>query len=262
MLKIFDGWAVLLYTFALMFGRVWLILPVILLSCQAQAKVVIPAHQGENPKMSTLNAQSGQNARVRYLALGDSYTSGESVAESERWPVQLVERLRQQGFDVEDAQIVAHNGWSTGDLAAGIEQAGINPPYDLVSLLIGVNNQFRGYSREDYREEFAALLEQSIAFADGNPQRVFVLSIPDWGMTPFAGGADQGTIAADIDAFNAINRAESERRGVYYIDITPLSRQANGDLSLIAEDGLHPSGKMYTGWVELALPAAVEALEP
>jgi len=212
--------------------------------------------------MSTSTAQSGPSARLRYLALGDSYTTGESVAESERWPVQLVERLRQQGFDFEDAQIVAQNGWATRDLAAGIEQAGISPPYDLVSLLIGVNNQFRGYDRENYRAEFAALLEQAIAFAGGDPQRVLVLSIPDWGATPFAADADQGAIAADIDAFNAINRAESERSGVYYIDITPLSRQASDDLSLIAEDGLHPSGQMYTGWVELALPVAVEALEP
>lgn len=212
--------------------------------------------------MPTTPTPASSSMPLRFLALGDSYTIGESVSEAERWPVQLAERLRQHGFVISDVQIVARTGWTTAELAEGIAQAEIRPPYDLVSLLIGVNNQYRGYPQASYRAEFIALLDQAIAYAGGDPQRVLVLSIPDWGVTPFAAGADRAAIAADIDAFNAINREESERHGVHYIDVTPLSRQAAQDLSLIAPDGLHPSGKMYAGWVELALPAAVAALNP
>jgi lysophospholipase L1-like esterase len=237
-----------------------LILLLVLTACEGP----FPADhtEGTNPKMSSTSMPSPQGKALRFLALGDSYTIGESVPEAERWPVQLVGRLRQKGLAFADPQIIARTGWTTGELADGIEQAEVSPPYDLVSLLIGVNNQYRGYPQEAYRDEFASLLDQAIIFAGGDPKRVLVLSIPDWGVTPFAAGSDVKAIAADIDAFNAINREESERRGVHSIDVTPLSRQAADDPSLIAPDGLHPSGKMYAGWVELALPAALEALNP
>lgn len=190
---------------------------------------------------------------MNYLALGDSYTIGESVPEAERWPVQLVARLRQQGFNITPPLIIARTGWTTAELTAGIAQANPQGPFDLVSLLIGVNNQYRGYDQEEYRQEFTALLEQAIGFAGGNAGRVFVLSIPDWGVTPFAAGRNVAQITAEIDAFNSINQAESARLGVAYIDITPISRQAVNDGSLIAGDGLHPSGKMYAEWVEAVL---------
>ncbi|MCB8975066.1 MAG: SGNH/GDSL hydrolase family protein [Ardenticatenaceae bacterium] len=196
----------------------------------------------------------------RYLALGDSYTIGESVAVDERWPVQLVTALRAQGINISDPEIIAKTGWTTGELAEGIALAQPRGPYDLVSLLIGVNNQYRGLSEEQYREQFVELLETAVTLADHNPSRVFVLSIPDWGVTPFGQRRDFREVSAAIDAFNAINRAETESRGIAYIDITPNSRQAIDDRTLIADDGLHPSGEMYRQWVELILPEAERLL--
>jgi lysophospholipase L1-like esterase len=190
----------------------------------------------------------------QYLALGDSYTIGESVAVGDRWPVQLVARLRADGLSLAAPQIVAQTGWTTDELGAGIETADLTPPYDLVSLLIGVNNQYRGRSTEEYRQQFNTLLQQALRFAGDDPHKVIVLSIPDWGVTPFAADRSGRQIAAEIDAFNAINRTETQRLGAHYMDITPISRQAQTDPHLTAGDGLHPSGQMYTAWVELVLP--------
>ena len=195
---------------------------------------------------------------MRFLALGDSYTIGESVAEAERWPVQLVTRLQQQGIPMTTPEIVAKTGWTTDELAAGIQAAKPQKPYDLVSLLIGVNNQYRGRGQEEYRQQLFNLLQQAIVFAGADPTRVIVLSIPDWGVTPFAAGQDRAAIATEIDTFNAINRAEAEKARVWYVDVTAVSRQASADPTLIAPDGLHPSGKMYAAWVELALPVVLE----
>ena len=196
---------------------------------------------------------------IRYLALGDSYTIGTAVAEEERWPNQLADRLRAQGLQV-DVTIIAHNGWTTDELWQGIREQNPQPPFDMVSLLIGVNNQYRGYDIEQYRRQFANLLSEAIEYASGDPTRVFVLSIPDWGVTPFAEGRDRAQIAKEIDAFNAVNREEALRAGVRYVDVTPASRQAANDPSLIAGDGLHPSGKMYAAWVDLALPIVMNML--
>ncbi|MCL4265860.1 MAG: SGNH/GDSL hydrolase family protein [Anaerolineae bacterium] len=195
---------------------------------------------------------------MRFLALGDSYTIGESVAENERWPVQLADRLHEQGIRLAAPEIIAKTGWTTDELAAGIKAAQPQGPYDLVSLLIGVNNQYRGRSPEEYRAQFADLLPQAIAFAGGDPARVIVLSIPDWGVTPFAARLDGAAIATEIDVFNAINRAEAEKAGVWYVDVTAVSRQAATDPTLIADDGLHPSGNMYTAWVGLVLPVVLQ----
>lgn len=197
---------------------------------------------------------------LSYLALGDSYTIGESVAEAERWPVQLVARLRAEGLPIADPQIVAQTGWTTAELMAGIETAVFHPPYHLVTLLIGVNNQYRGRAQAEYREQFAALLQQAIQFASNDPGRVIVLSIPDWGVTPFAADRDRQQIGAEIDAFNAINRDETARAGAHYVDITPISRRAKDRLDYTAVDNLHPAGQMYTAWVELLLPTARAAL--
>jgi len=197
---------------------------------------------------------------MRFLALGDSYTIGESVAPAERWPAQLAVLLRAEGIPIEDPLIIATTGWATDELWAGIDRAAPAGPFDLVSLLIGVNNQYRGRSRDEYRQQFVDLLKRAIEFAGGKPRRVIVLSIPDWGVTPFAAGRDRARIAAEIDAFNAINREEAERHGARYVDVTPVSRQVTDDASLIAEDGLHPSGQMYAEWARLALPSARQVL--
>lgn len=197
---------------------------------------------------------------VGYLALGDSYTIGESVSEAERWPNLLAELLRADGVRVE-ATIIAHTGWTTDELWRGMQVAKLEPPYDLVSLLIGVNNQYRGYDINEYHEQFVFLLNKSIEHAGGDQNRVIVLSIPDWGVTSFASGRDRGQIAKEIDEFNLLNREESEKAGVHYVDVIPLSREASNDISLIASDGLHPSGKMYSEWARLAYPEALKALE-
>lgn len=197
---------------------------------------------------------------MRYLALGDSYTIGEGVAEAERWPVRLAALLRERGVDVDDPRIIARTGWTTDELSAAIDAADPRGPYALVSLLIGVNNQYRGRDAEEYREQFAALLRRAIGFAGGEAARVIVVSIPDWGVTPFADGRDRARIATEIDVYNAINREEAQRAGARYVDITPASRAAGADPAFLVSDGLHPSGRAYAEWARLALPAALEAL--
>ena len=197
---------------------------------------------------------------VRHLALGDSYTIGESVPEEQRWPNQLREMLEKEGIH-SDVTMIARTGWTTGELWQGIQARDIEPPYDLVSLLIGVNNQYRGYDIQEYREQFVFLLNKAIEYAGGDPNRVIVLSIPDWGVTPFASRRDREQIAQSIDAFNAVNREESEKAGVHYVDITPISRLATGDAAMLAPDGLHPSGKMYAGWTQLVLPVILDLLK-
>jgi len=195
---------------------------------------------------------------LTFLALGDSYTIGESVDSIFRWPVQLAQALRKEGVPTGEPVIVARTGWTTDELANGIGEAGISGAYDLVSLLIGVNNQYRGRDLEEFRLQFQDLLSQSIGFARGNPRRVVVLSIPDWGVTPFAEGRDRGQIASEIDAFNRVKRMESEGAGVLFVDVTGISREATTDPGLVADDGLHPSGSMYALWSEAALPVVME----
>lgn len=197
---------------------------------------------------------------VRFLALGDSYTVGESVAENKRWPNQLAAMLSEKNIQA-DVTIIARTGWTTSELWQGIQSNQPQGVYDLVSLLIGVNNQYRGYDKKEYRQEFRFLLEQAIEYADGKPEHVMVLSIPDWGVTPFASGRDRQKIAIDIDAFNLINLEESQKMGVHYVDVIPVSRDALNDPALVTGDGLHPSGKMYAEWAKLALPIAIEILE-
>lgn len=196
----------------------------------------------------------------RLLALGDSYTIGTSVASVDSWPYQLTDQLVSQGIPANPPQIIAQNGWTTHDLAAGIIETDLEDSYDLVTLLIGVNNQFRGDSIDEYRTEFDHLLGQAIRFAGGDPTNVIVLSIPDWGVTPFASSRDSARIASQIDAFNAVNRTEATAAGVFYVDITAISRQMESDPTLVASDGLHPSPKMYSRWVEAILPAVHEAM--
>jgi lysophospholipase L1-like esterase len=195
----------------------------------------------------------------RYLALGDSYTVGEGLKLEESWPSQLVRRLRARNVQVSDPLIVAKTGWTTDELMIGIDHAAPVGSFDLVSLLIGVNNQYRGRSIEEYRQQFRALLARAIALGDEKPGRVIVVSIPDWGVTPFANGRDPITIGHAIEAFNAANHEETSRHGARYVDITSASRRA-GARSQVVEDGLHPSAEMYSAWADLVLAEALSAL--
>lgn len=201
----------------------------------------------------------GQPAASAFLALGDSYTIGEKVDSASRWPVQLARALRSAGVNVDDPRIVARTGWTTDELAAGIEQAGTTGTYALVSLLIGVNNQYRGRGTHEYREQFRVLLGRATGFAGGNAARVLVISIPDWGVMPFAEGRDRAKIGREIDQFNAIAKEESVRAGAKWVDITPTSRAMKDGWA--ASDGLHPSGVQYAAWAALALEPAKAALK-
>jgi lysophospholipase L1-like esterase len=193
-------------------------------------------------------------APIRFLALGDSYTIGESVAEAERWPVQLVARFRgERKLTCDDPRIIATTGWRTDQLKSAIDAANIKPgDYNLVSLLIGVNNQYQGKTVESYRPEFEELVNRAIALA-GDKSNVFVVSIPDYGYTPF-GKSNQEKITRELDAYNAANKQISEKLGVAYFNITDISRRGLSEPDLVASDGLHPSGKMYAEWVALIFP--------
>ena len=207
------------------------------------------------------NESSMNNESISFLALGDSYTIGESVLECERWPIQLSDRLKSQGISIEPVQIIATTGWTTDELQNGIKKASIDGnKYGLVSLLIGVNNQYRGYPIDQYKEQFQQLLNQAIEFADGNTDRVFVVSIPDYGVTPFAKEKDPPKIARELDQYNSIALELARSKGVEFFDITTGSRNASEDSELIASDGLHPSGKMYSEWVDLIEEWAINAL--
>lgn len=212
------------------------------------------------PLVACAQGASTAEAPLRYLAFGDSYTIGEGVAPTERWPEQLAGMLRAEGFALADPEIIARTGWTTGELDTGIDLAAPSGRYDLVTLLIGVNNQFRGMSIDEYRVEFAGLLERAIGFAGDDPRGVLVLSIPDWGVTPFAATYDRARVAVEIDLFNAAARQEAEGRGVPFLDITGISRRAADDTGLLADDGLHPSGEMYRQWARLAFEFAATAL--
>jgi lysophospholipase L1-like esterase len=200
---------------------------------------------------------------ARILALGDSYTIGEGVDAADRWPVRLASGLRANGIAIADPVIVARTGWTTDELNAAIDAATPRGPFDLVTLLIGVNNQYRGRSSDEYRPELRALLRRAVSFASSRPARVVVISIPDWGVTPFAdeSGRDVARIGREIDDFNAIGRDEASRAGAKFVDVTAISRRARSDRSLIAGDGLHPSRAMYDEWASRLLPVAIEALQ-
>ncbi len=204
---------------------------------------------------------TGVPPELRYLALGDSYTIGEGVASSLRWPVQLAERLRSAGLPVGAPQIVARTGWTTSDLDAGIDRASPQGTFDIVTLLIGVNDQFQGRPVESFRQGFRDLLRRAIVFAGDSPSKVLVVSIPDWGVTPFASGLDRGRIADEIDLFNQTAREETDQAGALFVDITGISQEAGTDLRLVASDGLHPSGLMYERWAELLLLEVIAVLE-
>lgn len=195
---------------------------------------------------------------LRYLALGDSYTIGEGVDEAHRWPVRLAACLREDGLDVAPPRILATTGWTTDELAAAIAAEQPLGPFDLVTLGIGVNDQYRGRSTAEYRAQLASLLDTATALAQGRSERVLMLSIPDWGVTRFARdeGRDPCVVGREIDDFNDIARASCEARRIAFVDITAASREDGGTDAMLVGDGLHPTGAMYARWVELVLPVA------
>jgi len=201
-------------------------------------------------------------AQLSYLALGDSYTIGEGVEAQGRWPMQLAAALRDAGVAIADPRIVATTGWTTDELSAAMDAAEPLGDWDFVSLLIGVNNQYRGRDIDDYIGGFARLLQRAIALATDRTDRVLVLSIPDWGATAFgaASGRDLREVADQLDAYNAAARDVCDAHGVAFVDITGISRDGGDALDMLADDGLHPSAAMYARWTEAALPAAVALL--
>jgi lysophospholipase L1-like esterase len=192
-----------------------------------------------------------------FLALGDSYSIGEGVAPGERWPVRLAARLREEGVDIGEPRIVAKTGWTTDELSAAMDAETFAPPYALVTLLIGVNNQYRGRDVDEYRAQFRDLLQRAIDLRGANPAHVIVVSIPDWGVTPFAAreGRDAAGVAREIDAFNAVACAASAHARAHWVDVTSISR-AIGSRDELVVDALHPSGAQYARWVETILPVA------
>jgi lysophospholipase L1-like esterase len=199
---------------------------------------------------------------LSYLALGDSYTIGESVAPEDRYPVQVMRALCAKGYSCgEQPDIIATTGWTTGDLLRAMASRKLPTGYQAVSLLIGVNNQYQGRSQEEYRMEFTALLKQAIGLAGDKPSHVLVLSVPDYSVTPFAQNRDTAYIARQIDSFNLINARLSGEYHVNYLDVTAESRKAATDRSLIAGDGLHFSGKEYGIWADLMMPVLKEMMK-
>lgn len=199
---------------------------------------------------------------LKFLALGDSYTIGEAVPEVGRWPVQLAAMLRAHEVAIDPPQIIATTGWTTDELSAAMDAAELAPSYDFVTLLIGVNDQYRGHLLAQYRVQFASLLARAIHLARGRADRVMVLSIPDWGVTPFAisSGRDRAQIAAELDQFNAAAQSICIGQGAVFVDITALSRNPGAQAQMLAADGLHPSAAQYTLWARQALAPALGLL--
>jgi lysophospholipase L1-like esterase len=209
-----------------------------------------------------MNSTTAPPAAERFLALGDSYTIGEGVTPDERWPMQLARLLRAEGVAIADPGIVATTGWTTDELSAAMDATSLSPPYALVTLLIGVNNQYRGRSVANYREEFSALLARAIALAGEHADRVVVVSIPDWGVTGFArtSGRDVHRVGIEIDAFNATAHEIARGRGIAFVDVTSLSRTAGDGDDMLVADRLHPSGAQYALWAEPIFAAARQML--
>ena len=210
------------------------------------------------PPMSAANPPTAKT--YAYLALGDSYTIGTEIDPMLTYPIQIVALLKSQGVNLSAPDIIAHNGWTTTDLINAIAISNNTKTYHMVSLLIGVNNQYQGKSKDQFRTEFATLVKTAVSYAGKNAKNVFILSVPDYGVTPNYSNSMQ-SIGADIDAFNLIIQDESQKAGVVYVDITTVSRTAYNMPDLIAGSGPHFSGKMQAKWANLSLPVAKSLLE-
>lgn len=199
---------------------------------------------------------------MKYLALGDSYTVGEGVAADARWPEVLARGLRAQGLAVDDPRVIATTGWTTDELSDAMDAAEPLGSWDFVTLLVGVNNQYRGRALDEYVEQFETLLRRAIALAGGHADHVLVLTIPDWGATRFGAGSgrDLARVSRELDAFNAAACEVGESLGVACVDITAASRAHGAEPAMLADDGLHPSAAMHALWAAAALPVASQLL--
>jgi lysophospholipase L1-like esterase len=210
---------------------------------------------------STPQSAIGSSDRpgLRILALGDSYTIGQGVAPDDNWPSQLAAALRNDSWEVGELTIVARTGWTTADLSDAMNHADLHGTYDLVTLLVGVNNQYQGLSVEEYGQQFSDLLQRAVRLTGQRAGRVIVVSIPDWGVTPFAHetNADSAAVAAAIDKFNSVNKVMTEQAAAVYVNITPITRQMS---DAVVDDGLHPDPEQYSKWVQTILPIAEKAL--
>ncbi len=234
-------------------------LPIILIifACFACAKEKMM----ETPQTNNTTINPTPGAGLKYLALGDSYTIGQSVQESDRFPAQTVKLLADQNIKVQSPTYIATTGWTTANLINAINSQNPSKDYDIVTLLIGVNDQYQHMDTGIYRTRFTALLNTSVILAANRPSRVFVLSIPDYSATPYVYQSDKARVSREIEQFNSINKQITLDNNIAYIDITPGSREAATDLTLVAGDGLHPSGKEYAKWAMLLAPVIKNALK-
>ena len=201
------------------------------------------------------------NTKFSYLALGDSYTIGEGVPLYQSFPYQVVNMLRTRRFNFCAPEIIACTGWTTLELANQLLETPLASPYDFVTLLIGVNNQYRNLPVKEYRKDFDFLLKKAIENAGGKAGNLVVLSIPDWGVTPFAKGKDIEKIAKEIDAFNVINKTLTVDYKAQYIDVTTASRDLMWQSNFVVEDDLHPSAEVYADWAKLVVATIVRLIE-
>lgn len=216
------------------------------------------------PDQSVNQPAANHSRNFTYLALGDSYTIGQSVPAADNYPNQLLGVLKHDSLNGQ-LKIIATTGWTTDQLQSGIREASqtgtLLPKYDMVTLLIGVNNQYQGQAAAAYGPKFEALLKKSIGLAGNDPRHVIVISIPDWGVTPFASGRNPAQIAREIDAFNDLNYTSAVQYGVNYVNVTELTRMAKSDPSLLAQDNLHYSAKEYALWADQLRPLFIKALQ-
>ncbi len=223
---------------------------ILITSCSSSSDA-LPQEEISAPNNST---------NLSYLALGDSYTIGESVEERMRWPVQLTAELRSKGLAVNDPKIIAKTGWTTQNLLNAMEANLGNEKYDLVSVLIGVNNQYQNRSIEEFEADLNTIFNEAINLSKNSEKGVFVVSIPDYGATPF-GANNAEAIGREIAEYNDVLLKVATEFNLDFYDITPISKKAKSDPSLVAGDGLHPSGKMYTLWVESFLEKVLVKLQ-
>ncbi|HLG38518.1 MAG TPA: SGNH/GDSL hydrolase family protein [Chitinophagaceae bacterium] len=222
--------------------------------------LLLHCNKTDNSLPQPVNPPPATSAK-KYLALGDSYTIGQSVPETDRFPAQTKKWLADQGFNMNDPLIIATTGWTTTDLQNAVAAQNPAGPYDVVSLLIGVNDQYRWHDTTGYRNRFLQLLNKSIQLAGSRRDHVFVLSIPDYSVTPFGQNLDTALIRLQIDQLNEINKEVTLQNNCQYLDITPSTREAANDLSLIAGDGLHPSVKEYKKWADRLGPMMKTVLQ-
>ncbi len=210
---------------------------------------------------STVSDQEITYQEITFLALGDSYTIGESVDPDQRWPILLADSLRQRGYSVSPPDIIAETGWTTADLQEAIKEKNPQKTYDLVSLLIGVNNQYQGLNFEQFEQEFEELLSQAITFAGEKKENVFVVSIPNYGATPFGQIRNPEQIREELRQYNETAQSIAQDYEITFINITPISEKALDNPELTADDDLHPSGKMYQQWVSKMLPPVLPKIQ-